>query len=252
MLDLAGPAFKSAPRSLIWLAGLLEGEGTFLRPPPSSPNCPIVSCRMTDRDVVERVARLFGTSTVSIDKGRFRTEYGAIIKGSRAVTLMRELQPLMGKRRCAAIYAAIHGYSPPQRKLDFNKAEQIRRRRRGGESVSSLSRSYGVARQTLHPILKNLIYLAPESTPWRDAASFLRNTGATPDGISMPEFLCLQDGLRGRAAFAPHLPQILAARGFGEYRGIRTWFWRQPAYSRSNRTFAAIRETRTGHRCGAR
>jgi hypothetical protein len=68
-----------------WLAGLLEGEGTFLRPPPSMPNCPIVACRMTDRDVVERVAACFGTKVVTIERGKYRTEYAATLKGAGAV-----------------------------------------------------------------------------------------------------------------------------------------------------------------------
>jgi hypothetical protein len=78
---------------LAWLAGLLEAEGTFLRPPPSMPNCPIVSCRMTDRDVVERAATMFGTAVIAIDKGKYRTEYAATLKGERAVAFMTELKP---------------------------------------------------------------------------------------------------------------------------------------------------------------
>ncbi len=41
-----------------WLAGLLEGEGSFLAGPPSARNVPRVALEMTDRDVVARAARL--------------------------------------------------------------------------------------------------------------------------------------------------------------------------------------------------
>lgn len=41
---------------LSWVAGLLEGEGTFLAPPPSSPNQPRLRVQMTDRDIVDRFA----------------------------------------------------------------------------------------------------------------------------------------------------------------------------------------------------
>ena len=41
-----------------WLAGILEGEGTFMSGPPSQPNSPIVRTCMTDRDVVARAALL--------------------------------------------------------------------------------------------------------------------------------------------------------------------------------------------------
>ena len=43
---------------LHWLAGLLEGEGTFMAGPPSAPRTPAVQLSMVDRDVAER----FGTS----------------------------------------------------------------------------------------------------------------------------------------------------------------------------------------------
>ena len=34
---------------LHWLAGLLEGEGTFMTGPPSSPGLPVIAVNMTDR-----------------------------------------------------------------------------------------------------------------------------------------------------------------------------------------------------------
>jgi len=216
MLDLNRSEFRSAPRSLVWLAGLLEAEGTFLKPPPSGPTCPVISCRMTDRDVVDRVADLFGTGTVSIDKGRYRTEYATTVKGSRAVVLMKELQTLMGERRSAAIEAAIRDFSPPKRKLTYANAEQIRNRHRRGESVSSLSRDFGVARQTIHPILRNQIYLAPALTPWGETPGFLRRIDGLPDGTSLHEFLWLAGWLEGEGSFLapppsdPRRPRIQA------------------------------------------
>lgn len=45
---------------LHWLAGLLEGEGSFLKGPPSAPRHPVVALQMTDEDVVSRVAAMFG------------------------------------------------------------------------------------------------------------------------------------------------------------------------------------------------
>jgi hypothetical protein len=193
-------------RGLVWLAGLLEAEGTFLKPPPSSPKGPIVSCRMTDRDVVERVAEMFGTRVVSIDKRPFRTEYAAVLKGSRAVLLMSDLRPMMGRRRGAAIDAAIRRFSPPARKLDFRKAEEIRHRHASGQSVSGLAESYGVARQTIHPILKRRIYRAPPPTRWRDTPEFLSELSSPPDGFSLPEFLWLAGWLEGEGSFVAPPP----------------------------------------------
>lgn len=42
--------------TLLWLAGLLEGEGSLIPGPPSYPNSPIIAIQMTDEDVVAKAA----------------------------------------------------------------------------------------------------------------------------------------------------------------------------------------------------
>ncbi len=200
---------------LAWLAGLLEGEGTFLRPPPSTPNCPIVACRMTDRDVVERVAACFGTKVLAIDKGRYRTEYAATIKGSRAIEIMADIRPLMGNRRQRAIHAARSAYAPPPRKLNFKAAEEIRHCFIDGESVSSLARTYRVRPQTIRPILRGEIYASAPLAPWRDPP---RDSlyAVPPSGFSKAELFWLAGWLEGEGSFLapppsdPRRPRISA------------------------------------------
>jgi hypothetical protein len=201
MPSFANSVDESCPNGLVWLAGLLEAEGTFLKAPPSSPRCPVISCRMTDRDVVARVATMFGTRVVAIDKGRYRTEYAAVLKGSRAVILMRDLMPLMGERRRTAIDAATRGYVPPFRKLSFEAAEEIRRLHANGVSVSALSRSFATARQTIHQIHKREVYRAPKPTGWLDPPGFLREISSPPEGLSLTEFLWLAGWLEGEGSF---------------------------------------------------
>ncbi|CAN5459240.1 hypothetical protein BH20ACT15_BH20ACT15_09760 [soil metagenome] len=70
-----------------------------MKPPPSLPNTPIVSCRMTDRDIIERVSFAFDRRVLAIDRGRYRTEYGTTIKGQPAAELMRTLRD-SGSPRC--------------------------------------------------------------------------------------------------------------------------------------------------------
>jgi hypothetical protein len=41
---------------LAWLAGLLEGEGSFMPGPPSNPRMPIICLAMNDEDVMARRA----------------------------------------------------------------------------------------------------------------------------------------------------------------------------------------------------
>ncbi len=38
----------------IWLSGWLEGEGSFMKGPPSQLNLPVVSGCSTDKDVMQR------------------------------------------------------------------------------------------------------------------------------------------------------------------------------------------------------
>lgn len=164
------------------------------------PNCPVVSCRMTDRDVVERVAAQFGTAVMAIDKGKYRTEFAATIKGERAVAFMRDIKPLMGRRRQEAIDSALGCYRPPARKLNFDAAEEIRRRAAAGESVASLARSYDVARQTIYPILDCRIYAAPPSRPWRTCAS-ASPTVDIPPWMSLAELHWLAGWIEGEGSF---------------------------------------------------
>jgi hypothetical protein len=155
---------------------------------------------MTDRDVIKRVATAFGTSVQANDKGRHRPEYGAVLKGSQAAALMIDLRPMMGNRRRRAINDALKGYLPPRFKLDFQKADEIRDRYAGGESVSSLSRAYGVARSTIRPILQRRIYSRPPPLPWREAV-YLPQVPRPACNLSARELCWLAGWLEGEGSF---------------------------------------------------
>lgn len=176
---------------------------------------------MTDRDVVERVAKCFGTKLLAIDKGRYRTEYAATIKGSRAVELMSDVRSLMGNRRQQAIDGAIRNYTPPGRKLDFEAAEEIRRRFVEGESVSSLSGAFQVRPQTIRPILRGEIYVSAPLMPWRDAPQDLPDL-VPPSEISLAELYWLAGWLEGEGSFIapppsdPRRPRISAQARDGD------------------------------------
>src|SRR4051794_3082681 len=94
---------------LHWLAGLIEGEGTFLAGPPSAPRTPAVVLSMVDRDIVERAGTLLGVSVQVVPSRRenWRTAYCLRVRGARAVLWMNRLRPLMGARRREQIGRAI-------------------------------------------------------------------------------------------------------------------------------------------------
>lgn len=96
---------------LIWLAGLLEGEGWFGTGYNRKKPYPKIMVRMTDKDVIEHAARLFGTATTACSP----TTSGKVIwcttvAGVKAEWLMQKLYPWLGERRRAKIDATLSDY----------------------------------------------------------------------------------------------------------------------------------------------
>jgi hypothetical protein len=135
-------------QDLHWLAGLLEGEGSFVAGPPSTPRSPIVQVSMVDLDIIERAGSLFGTGAHVIPPRRegWRTAYCVRVRGARAVLWMKRLRPLMGTRRQAQIDKAIASYAPdPRRRLDDDTATDALARLANGESVRQVAERFGTS-----------------------------------------------------------------------------------------------------------
>lgn len=74
---------------------------------------PKIVVSMTDRDIIDRVADLFGTSTYVIPNkspGNRKDAYRAQINGARAAALMAKLKPIMGARRSSRIDEILEEY----------------------------------------------------------------------------------------------------------------------------------------------
>ncbi len=148
---------------LHWLAGLLEGEGSFLKGPPSAPNQPRICCQMTDRDVIQRVAGLFEVHYINKVVPRipiWKTSYQVLIRGIKAVELMKTLRPLMGERRQSQIDDAVASYSL----IGSNKKLTKEQRIEIAEAVTSktmthkkLAEKYGVSTKTIQTIKKHML-----------------------------------------------------------------------------------------------
>jgi hypothetical protein len=135
-------------KNLRWLAGLLEGEGTFLAGPPSAPRSPAIQFWMTDRDVVERAASMLeaGVMKVRPRKKHWKMTYAVRVRGPRAVVWMKRLRPLMGERRRAQIDRAIASYAPdPRRVMNDSAATEALRRLADGESVKEVAERFGTS-----------------------------------------------------------------------------------------------------------
>lgn len=98
---------------------------------------PRVGVTMTDRDVVARVAELFGLSCYSIPPNGHPTsrkmQYRAIITGWAAAEWMRLLYPMLGARRQDQIGRVLAEY-------DAQEPTQKRRRRSCSEAAARRSR----------------------------------------------------------------------------------------------------------------
>lgn len=94
-----------------WLVGMFEGEGTFIPGSPSQPRRCIAGIVSTDYDVIERCARLMGTTIITRKRknapDHWKDIYEARLRGGRAARFMREVRPYMSGRRQSAIDRAL-------------------------------------------------------------------------------------------------------------------------------------------------
>jgi hypothetical protein len=98
-----------------WLAGYLEGEGSFALEKHVKPYAtyfrPLVGFNSTDRDVLVHVQHLLveryycRVSVYPADPGYegAKTTYRLKVRGRKAVKIMQDVYPLMGRRRQAKI-----------------------------------------------------------------------------------------------------------------------------------------------------
>jgi hypothetical protein len=98
-----------------WLAGLLEGEGSFTINRTKTWSYPVIAVEMCAEDTVARVARVLGSRRVTLrrpNNERWNLTFTTAVAGAAAARWMRTLRPLMGLRRTAAIDAALAAYHP--------------------------------------------------------------------------------------------------------------------------------------------
>ncbi|GAB3763755.1 LAGLIDADG family homing endonuclease [Microlunatus parietis] len=123
---------------IAWLAGILEGEGSFyLQRDRGIYLYPRVVVSMTDEDVIQRVADLFGAKIYKVPVSpRYparKQQWRAVATGQRAVRLMKEIRPLMGKRRGAKIDEIIAYWEsqpePNALRSEYSKSQAAGKRR---------------------------------------------------------------------------------------------------------------------------
>jgi hypothetical protein len=85
-------------KNIHWLAGILEGEGSFQLERPA------IALEMTDRDIVQRVANIFQVPVYELKRRPgSKQAYKAVLTGNLAIQWMMTLYSLLGVRRKARI-----------------------------------------------------------------------------------------------------------------------------------------------------
>lgn len=99
---------------LAWLAGLLEGDGSF-ELARNGPNtvAPTLRIAMLDKDVIDRVAEMFGSPVYSYltpkgDKTMWRTQ---ISKRAVVEPILKQILPYLGSRRKEQATAMLTAFS---------------------------------------------------------------------------------------------------------------------------------------------
>lgn len=154
-------------QDLYWLAGFLEGEGSFLAGPPSCPNMPSISAVTTDEDVASKAAKLLGKSYWRISEKRseengWKTPFVTRIRGKKAVDIMIKLRPLMGERRQSQIDKAVKSYNGSYYKLDAETVKSIKTLLARGFTQTSVAKKFGICRETVNKIHNKKIWTEVE------------------------------------------------------------------------------------------
>jgi hypothetical protein len=93
-------------KDIAWVAGILEGEGSFQL--TNEGRSPRIALSMTDKDIIERFRSIVDntlTITIASDKRKetYKDNYRLTVNGSLAVEWMMTVYCLMGIRRRAKI-----------------------------------------------------------------------------------------------------------------------------------------------------
>lgn len=140
-----------------WLAGLLEGEGSFKKGCPSAPGKPVVTVSMTDRDVIQRVADMLGVRSFREQhwaNPKWKTAYTLQISGRRAVDLMIRLRPMMGARRRAQIDAAVACWNPIWERNRERDQMIMRLHEEGKLNYTQIGAAVGITRQSARAVVR--------------------------------------------------------------------------------------------------
>lgn len=141
---------------IAWVAGLLEGEASFFM----SGRSITITIRMTDRDVIDRVANLFGGRVYGpvdrryLDKGH-QPIWQTQVKGPKAAAWMMTIYRLLGRRRRSQVALALRRWRAMKYvRISPGTARSIIEAWDAGVRVKTqLGRRFNVSRETVYRLL---------------------------------------------------------------------------------------------------
>ena len=141
---------------LYWLAGLLEGEGSFIKL-----DSPGVRISMTDQDGVVRASKLMGNSKIyrRCANPLWQATWTTYVYGDRAIEIMKLIFPIMGERRSARIREILdwaRARPRGRRVLNDDDVATIRLRYSDGQvSQRKLAKEYHVGQNTISKVVNH-------------------------------------------------------------------------------------------------
>lgn len=148
---------------LHWLAGLLEGEGSFMAYRNTVKGkvyyYPRIVLGMTDEDIVRRVAVLFDSALNNPpykQQSHHKRRWVTVLTNSRARDLMLLLRPIMGIRRQQQIDKALRCEIKLPRRLTQQLADEMRAKKHAGATNIELMEAYNISYQTVFNVIKNI------------------------------------------------------------------------------------------------
>lgn len=158
-------AFPKSETDLGWLAGFLEGEGSFglIGRPPTDLRYPRISASQKQREPLERLVRIVGGTIYRSRRGSSsRVDSGIwtwCLDGTHARAIMELLLPHMSPRRRTQIDASLAGEVRRPSRGEQNvkarlTADQVLAIRASDRSQRELAREYGVDPSTINHITR--------------------------------------------------------------------------------------------------
>lgn len=142
-----------------WIIGLLEGEGCFQKPTPSSPNQIRIILSMTDEDVVAQAAAYFNKAYYKAvpRKDNWKPCFIMTIKGKDAYNFLLVSKSFFSSRRQTQIDSVLASYDPDKRtkyhtcsrRLSDEVVTKAKSDIASGLSLREVSRHLGVHHESL-------------------------------------------------------------------------------------------------------